>query len=556
MALQNYCIQDVDKFLQDIYYIPPYQREYSWEQEELDDFWKDLTSTKDSSDQNFKHFFGQIIIYYDESTGKKFIIDGQQRTITSIIFARTLQLLYGELFAEYNVTSANKKTVVISQNLIGTFDEEEKTPHLNLGENDNEYFINNIIVGKPSEEKTNKKSTERMRTAFSYFYKKLKEEIDKTEDIQEKNNIVNSYFNTFTKRFNIMYMEATKLEEAFVIFETLNARGKDLETSDLLKNFIFSKSNNSKEAQRKWNLMIEALDKVDPTKYIRHFWNSCHKFTREKELYRAISYEISSPRESNELLDNLCKNAQLYHDISTPEDNVSLTDNKLVNSLLALKTLKAKTFYPVILAMNQTESVFSETDKRRIVESIETMIFRNFTICKNVANSAEVLFADIAKKIYDLEYVTVDAILKAIKDNTVSDREFSGMFETHKGSSSAKPVIRYIFGKIHRYIDKDMELNLDTSEVHIEHIMPQNNSLWNIAPDVHEEYLWRLGNICLLSGKLNVKISNKPFNDKKARYKESKIEPNPKIADFENWGANEIEERQKELTKFAVKIWK
>ena len=36
-----------------------------------------------------------------------------------------------------------------------------------------------------------------------------------------------------------MYIEATKLEEAFIIFETLNARGKDLETADLLKKFVF-----------------------------------------------------------------------------------------------------------------------------------------------------------------------------------------------------------------------------------------------------------------------------------------------------------------------------
>lgn len=44
-------------------------------------------------------------------------------------------------------------------------------------------------------------------------------------------------------------MEVTKLDEAFVIFETLNARGKDFEMEDILKNYIFSKSKNTDNAQ-------------------------------------------------------------------------------------------------------------------------------------------------------------------------------------------------------------------------------------------------------------------------------------------------------------------
>ena len=67
------------------------------------------------------------------------------------------------------------------------------------------------------------------------------------------------------------------MEEAFVIFETLNARGKDLRTADLLKNYIFSQSKDIALAQKKWNSMVGTLDKVDPTKYIRHFWNSRHE---------------------------------------------------------------------------------------------------------------------------------------------------------------------------------------------------------------------------------------------------------------------------------------
>ena len=125
--------------------------------------------------------------------------------------------------------------------------------------------------------------------------------------------------------------------------------------------------------------------------------------------------------------------------------------------------------------------------------------------------------AGSAKKIYDGDYNTTDEILNAIKSHTVSDVEFKAMFETWKGNSNAKNAIRYIFRKIHNYLDRNCELSIDSSVVHVEHIMPQNSSQWSISKEIHDEYLWRLGNLCLLSGRLNIRISNKPCDEKKGR---------------------------------------
>ena len=69
-------------------------------------------------------------------------------------------------------------------------------------------------------------------------------------------------------------------------------------------------------------------------------------------------------------------------------------------------------------------------------------------------------------------------------------------------------------------------------------------------------YLWKLGNLCLLDGSLNSINSNKPFDEKKDAYKDSMIEPNSKIADFPSWGIPEIKQRQKSLAKDALEIWK
>ena len=86
-----------------------------------------------------------------------------------------------------------------------------------------------------------------------------------------------------------MYVETDDINEAFIIFETLNARGKDLETSDLLKNHLFRVANkNIEKIKRTWLETVDNLENIDITKFLRHYWNSRFSFTREKELYKKI----------------------------------------------------------------------------------------------------------------------------------------------------------------------------------------------------------------------------------------------------------------------------
>ena len=550
MALQNFNQQPIKKFLDEIYYIPAYQREYSWELVEIEDFWNDL---KDTIEYDYSmHFFGQIVVHNDEEDNKKYIIDGQQRTITSMIFARALQLIYDELAMDYGIAAAKKKSNAISLSYLGYYDEEEKSPHLILGnETDNDYFIKSIIIGKPSDSKVKKAACDRMRCAFKFFYNALKKALNEEPD---KLECINKYYNAFSEKFNVMYVEATKLEEAFIIFETLNARGKDLETSDLLKNYIFSKSKDIAGSQKKWDEMIASLDQTDPTKFIRHYWNSCHSFTRDKELYREICKVIKTPRDSNDLLTHLKDNAPYYHDMTTPDECSKFTDDKLINSLSSLSKLKAKTFYPIIMAMNGAQKTFEQNEFREVIETLELYFFKNVTICGKTGNRVEIALANIAKQIFDGELISVDQITKALTDEIVSDEEFRTSFELFSGKD--RETIRYILRKICKYLDKTQEISLDNNSVHIEHIMPEDYSQWSIPEEIHDNYLWRLGNLTLLSGKLNISISNKPFIEKRYRYKESKIELNHELADYDHWDEDTIKDRQMRLAQYALKIWK
>lgn len=135
-------------------------------------------------------------------------------------------------------------------NYVGEYSDEEKSLHLILSEADNPYFIQTITARQPSDSKETKKSWERIRKAFKTIYEYLDSHCQDASDTSKKMDCLNRYFEAFFERFKVMYIEATKLEEAFIILETLNARGKDLETADLLKNFVFSKSKDVDDTQK------------------------------------------------------------------------------------------------------------------------------------------------------------------------------------------------------------------------------------------------------------------------------------------------------------------
>ena len=66
--------------------IPPFQRAYSWTDEQCDELWNDIDlyyQTYGKENDAIPYFFGCIIFSEDEKSSELNIIDGQQRTITS-----------------------------------------------------------------------------------------------------------------------------------------------------------------------------------------------------------------------------------------------------------------------------------------------------------------------------------------------------------------------------------------------------------------------------------------------------------------------------------------
>lgn len=185
-----------------------------------------------------------------------------------MIFLAVLRELFQKIYKSSNYLSAQEAYDDIRIKYIGRWSEENNRLRLTLGTADREYFKNNIQINRPNNNSRDKISHRRIKEAFDYLEERLREKIYNINDHKEKYRILMEYYSKFLNDFRLMYVDTDDINEAFIIFETLNARGKDLETSDLLKNHLFRVSGKSIEKVKKtWLETIENLDNIDITKF-------------------------------------------------------------------------------------------------------------------------------------------------------------------------------------------------------------------------------------------------------------------------------------------------
>lgn len=551
MSIINFGFESIGQYLTKASYsLPDYQREYSWiREQQIDDFWADLEKVVDEDRDS--HFFGQIVIH-DSMNKKKYIIDGQQRTATSVIFLAVLRDLLKEIVDNHSYTSAQNKYEDIRIKLIGRWSEDENELKLSLGEIDEEYFRENIQKNKPLEEIPEKESHKNILSAYKYFEEKLRKKINTPPNYIDKFTILLKYYNKFVDDFKLMYVETNDENEAYIIFETLNARGKDLETSDLLKNHLFRTSGKVIDIIKKnWMIMVANLDSSDITKFLRHYWNSRDKFTREKDLYKNIRDKINTPKQCEEFVKNVSIMSEVYRELINPSEFNFFTDDEINTVLLNLRIINASSFYPTILSMKN--NAFSENDIKKVASLIETLFLRNCVVAGKVANRYEKLFGNLGYDISEKKLTTSDEICNKIKKEILNDEEFENAFKVFCIKSST--VAKYILREINNFNEEEINVIDDNRKINLEHIMPRNITKWSVKAEDHEKYLHRIGNLTLLSERLNKKVKNDIFKTKKTYYEKSKITITSSLKDYTNWDISSIQDRQSKLFDVAKKRW-
>lgn len=547
--------------------VPMYQRAYSWTEEEWDELFEDIITDKANKS---KHYMGAIV-FISRPNGMLEVVDGQQRltTITIIIHAVIKILNYCiEHNIDANVNSERKdliKTYVGRKSSIDlTWDNK-----LQLNE-ENDKFYNTYIMNfeQVSDKPYKISSTNKLLlNCQEYFYCKILNYV-KVNDIKKINDKkiikIMQLVEYIIENLIFVKIVATNELSAYTIFETLNDRGIDLSITDLLKNYLLSLFKVKKDrefAKNRWDTIIEKVELKNFPTFLRHYWMIKNKLVRKEALFKEIKNCINSRKQALELLNELNNYSEIYSALD--DENADFwkdKSNKLKDAVKALKILKIKQCYPLLMAM------FQFIDKKyyeKIFKACETVSFRYLTIGGKNPNVLEDTYNKICNKIANGEVRDYSGIRNMLLSTVyLKDDEFENVFINKSiNTRGNQRIAKYILIKLNAEVSEEkIELNIDDNNLSLEHILPENPAdEWKeiFSGEEYQDNVYKIGNFTLLSSNKNKKIGNSSYLVKKEIYKKSDVMITKNVERYyENWNMEAINKRQLEMAKQAKKIWK
>ena len=535
------------------YIVPRFQRDYSWEEQQWDDLWQDIISMMNEKGD---HYMGYLVLQSSDSRKNEFrIIDGQQRftTITLLILA-LIKAIKKKAEAGINAENNKSRYETLMQTYIGRMDPVslEYDNILVLNKNDDPYYRDYIVKLGELRSRNLLVSQKLLKKCFEWY--EVRVNGLKYSDQEYADFIVKLVSNLF---FTVITVNDEM--NAFRVFETLNARGVQLSSADLLKNYLFSLVDDDHSPKRlndleaKWNKLSSNVKTEKLPDFIRYYWNIRNKSIRSTELFKAIRKKITNATEVFELVNQMLSYSDVYMALKDPNDELWQNHVEISRNIELLKLFGLKQPYSVLMVAYKKLSLDAF---EKLLSAIVITCFRYNVICSKNPNDIEKVFNDIALSIYEGLYKDISQLQKIY----ITDSEFQNSFaiKSFVLTSRNTKVIRYILGMIEQNVEGGLNVDIHDDANSIEHILPQNpGEEWNIDQYKADQYVNRLGNMCLLDQKVNRQIGNLTYSEKKEKYRLSKFATTRKIPEhYNDWNENTILSRQKQMAKRAVNIWR
>jgi uncharacterized protein with ParB-like and HNH nuclease domain len=568
-----------------------FQRDYSWETEELVKFWEDID--KNILKQGQEHFIGQVVLGRSSPVSqptsrlvKNFynIIDGQQRITTATIF---LCALRDEAFKNMNTQISKDIERYITTASASPSDDDDFI--VTLGYSDKKFFRNfiqfelddsrrrsNQHYEKMSSAGQTRSSNELIYYAYNFFREKINEKITGYNN-GEKANYFTRLKDCFLRDFFFIEVRLPDINEGSQIFETMNAWGERLEAIDLIKNLVFMKRQNQGIAAStleseivEWNDSVAKLRNVDPSRFLRHYWLSKFKDTEDpvtiETLYKTFNEKAENDSTFiNQLLVDMREYPDIYMVLTQPNtynafDNKSDTKKIVVDALTGLDAMNASRAFPLLM------SAFKNLpeDFPKMCRLIEVLVFRYSLICNLDAkrlegkfNEISVAFENADKSNRNVTKAMFVAKLEELKQVFPPQDLFENSFK-HKSTWTSKAA-RYVLSRIE--LSEGTGETLLSPSVSLEHIFPKSpcEECKNEVGSDLENLLRKtgsIGNLTLVLGKWNQAMSNRKFSYKKQHYyRRSEVKITRELSKLSSWSPTELEKRSDRFFKKCAKLW-
>jgi hypothetical protein len=524
--------------------VPPYQRNYSWGDEEVADFWHDVrdfhAELAGNSEKPGHYLFGTIVLA--RQNGFAEIIDGQQRLATATVLLACVRNALHSLNSPY--------AQVLHNSYISLGDDCDNTPfgfRLTLNDADRDFFSCYVQEFPPKPFPPGiQKSKRKLKRAREIIEFELGKWVSELSPEMSASLALRGLIDMVIKRFSFVVISTSDSDSAASIFETLNDRGSKLTVADLLKNLLMTKAKKSHQ-----NTIRDAWRAIDESglsaeSIIRISWTSRHGDVKKRALYKEIRDHLAAgTTEPLTFARDLLNDVECLNAI----DRCRTGGQELDDALRDLRELGFKNHYPLTLATWNTKP----EHRLGMTRAVLSLAIRHLVVCDGNPLEFETAVLKAACAMHGSD--GLHGALRALRELSPSDEQFADCFRQlafHKRRNQAMVLLRH-FEKAMQGT-RENEPSKVRRDLHIEHILPVKPK--SGVSKAHEKIVHLIGNLTLLASQINVKIKNETFAKKRPEYSRSMIQMTQRLVEHDGmWKEPAIRLRQESLGRQAAKLW-
>lgn len=534
------------------YKIPVYQRNYEWSKDQCKKLFEDIVQ---AAKRNQLHFTGSIVfqpLAPSKGINNSIIIDGQQRLTTIYVLIKALVDM-----AETDAEKTIPMTALFNTDQFNQFKLDETTKVKLKPAKDNNDQLLNILYDKHNEIDRN---CELYRN-YTYFCDLIKEQQNKGVSVSD-----------IYRGIGLLTVAVIQLDgndKAQEIFERINSTGIPLSLADKIRNHVLMTDLYQDRLYDEYWLKVERLlPKEQLSLFFLDYLNiKIDGFTKESEAYDVFKEVYLNGKYTNEsILEEILHYAKFYHAFLYGDEKY----NKQINELLiSHQKLKQTTVFLFLFHVfdDFEKKIIDEKELEKVLRFLLHYSIRRL-ICEVASNSLRGLYKTLYSRIFnrpenkDNYYDSIVCFFKQLTSRDALPDDSSFILALKENNLYRKNALcKFLLSAI----ENQGKEKLETENLTIEHIMPQNKNLstaWqkmlgeNIWKDVQERYLHTLGNLTLTG--YNSELGDKPFDEKKKELDDVNTKVVILYSDVKTvdvWNAEAIEKRADRLANIIVNLF-